>query len=196
MTDAIQAPTKRARASHIFAPEAEGHYVDPSWCSLRLFEVEFFVGSIWDPCCGFGTIVESARTKGLASGGSDIVDRGYKHASAPADFLKSKQVADNIVCNPPFHLPREFVAQALSLARRKVAMILPVRRLNAAHWIEETPLCQIWLLTPRPSMPPGSYIAAGHKPGGGTVDYCWAVWRNGWAGRREIGWLHRDGASE
>ena len=47
-------------------------------------------------------------------------------------------------------------------------MLVPLRRLPAAHWLEHLPLETVWLLTPRPSIPPGSYIAAGHKPGGGS----------------------------
>jgi len=43
----------------------------------------------------------------------------------------------------------------------------PVACLNAAHWLQGTPLRRISLLTPRPSMPPGHIIAAGSKPGGG-----------------------------
>ena len=50
-------------------------------------------------------------------------------------------------------------------------MICLVRRLNAAHWLERLPIERVWLLTPRPIMPPGSWIAAGNKPGGGTQDF-------------------------
>jgi hypothetical protein len=34
-------------------------------------------------------------------------------------------------------------------------------------------------MTPRPSMPPGHTIAAGEKPGGGKMDFCWLVWSIG-----------------
>jgi hypothetical protein len=44
-----------------------------------------------------------------------------------------------------------FALHALSLATAKVAMIFPVARLNAAHWLRATPLRRVWLLTPRPS---------------------------------------------
>jgi hypothetical protein len=70
-------------------------------------------------------------------------------------------------------------------------MICLTRRLNAAHWLKNLPLRCVWLLTPRPSMPPGAWIAAGNKPGGGTQDFCWLVFVRGYKGRREINWLHR-----
>lgn len=47
-----------------------------------------------------------------------------------------------------------------------VAAIVPVRRLPAiGKWLGTTPLYRLWMLTPRPSMPPGSYLAAGNKWG-------------------------------
>ena len=72
-------------------------------------------------------------------------------------------------------------------------MIFPVARLNAARWLQDTPLRRIWLLTPRPSMPPGRMLMSGKNPSGGKTDYCWLVWQQGWFyNRAEIGWLHRE----
>jgi hypothetical protein len=64
--------------------------------------------------------------------------------------------------------------------------------LNAAHWLQETSLSRIWLLSPRPSMPPGSYILAGGKPGGGRADFCWLIFERGYAGPPTMAWLYRD----
>lgn len=51
-----------------------------------------------------------------------------------------------------------------------------------------------WLMTPRPSMPPGHVIARGEKPGGGKMDFCWLVWdRSYHQGAPELRWLRRDG---
>jgi hypothetical protein len=66
------------------------------------------------------------------------------------------------------------------------------RRLNAARWLAATPLARVYLLTPRPSMPPGHVIAAGEKPGGGTQDFVWLVWDHDYAGAPTLHWLHRD----
>jgi hypothetical protein len=72
-------------------------------------------------------------------------------------------------------------------------MLVPLRRLPAARWLEHLPLETVWLLTPRPSMPPGSSIAAGQKPGGGSQDFCWLVFRKGlFAWTPRLRWLHRD----
>ncbi len=71
-------------------------------------------------------------------------------------------------------------------------MIFPTARLNAAHWLKGTPLARVWLMTPRPSMPPGHTITAGEKPGGGKVDFCWLVWTKGRIGPADLRWLRRD----
>lgn len=188
---------KRAENSHIWQREEHEHYVEPEWCSRRLFAVETFEGQIWDPCCGFGRIPDSATAYGHKHVyASDIVDRGYSGLSEVENFLlcNDQQAAPNIVCNPPFDIFKEFALHALSLrSTEKVAMIWLVRTLPAARWLKQTPLARIWLLTPRPSMPPGHVIAAGEKPGGGKQDFCWLVWDKKHGGTPCIDWLHRDG---
>lgn len=179
--------------AHLWKREASEHYVEPEWCSRRLFEVERFVGTIHEPCCGFGRIVTEAHRAGLSAFGTDIVDRGFSHLVGEADFMMQKTRVSNIVCNPPFNIFPEFATRALELATDKVAMIWLVPRLNAARWLKTTPLARIWLLTPRPSMPPGHVITAGEKPGGGTQDFCWLVWDKVHQGPPTLNWLHRDG---
>lgn len=192
------APIKRAENSHIWQREEYEHYVEPEWCSQRLFEVENFhpvgrTGSIWDPCCGFGRIPENAHKAGYATFSSDIVDRGYSNCGPIKSFFDLRIGGHAIVCNPPFDIFKEFALHALSQdGPGKVAMIWLVRTLPAARWLRDMPLARIHLLTPRPSMPPGHVIADGEKPGGGKQDFCWLVWDKQHTGPASIGWLHRD----
>lgn len=187
------AELKRPEASHIWQREEHEHYVEPEWCSKRLFEVEKFEGEIFDPCCGFGRIPEAAKAAGhYPVRARDIVDRGYKSFGIVEDFLKCGDTLDNVVSNPPFDIFQSVATHALKLARRKVAMIWLVRTLPAARWLRQTPLAKVYLLTPRPSMPPGRVIAAGEKPGGGKQDFCWLVWDKDHEGPAAIDWLHRD----
>jgi len=167
------------------------HYVEPIWCSERLFQEEPFEGSIYDPCCGIGRILISALRHGHKAYGSDIASRGWD--STPQNFFDHHSLHDNIVCNPPFDELERFACHALNRARFKVAMIFPTARLNAARWLQGTPLQTVWLLTPRPSMPPGRVIKEGGKVGGGKTDYCWLVWSHGYAGPPQMKWLRRDG---
>ena len=170
-------------------PRVDEWYIEPHWCSQRLFEVEEFKGSIYDPACGSGRIVEAAMRAGFDGIGADIVDRGVGYQR---DFFKETGRYRNIVSNPPFDTIEGFTLRALALATHKVAMIMPTARLNAARWLEGTPLRRVWLLTPRPSMPPGHVIMAGGKAAGGKSDYCWLVFEHGYRGGPELKWLRRD----
>lgn len=198
--------TKRPERSHIFTKAAHGWYQEPAWVSRRLFQVESFDRdqdfsncTIYDPACGVGTILHEAQASGYDTFGSDIVKRFRGRSTFEfhkCDWLKPEigtpghDVA--IVCNPPFDHVEAFCRKAIELKVTKVAMIMLVRRLPAARWLQELPLRRVWLLTPRPSMPPGEWIANGGYIGGGKQDFCWLVFERGYGGGPQLGWLHRD----
>ena len=194
MTAGVATAQARPINAHVFEREVNEHYVEPAWCSARLFQEEQFKGKIWDPCCGFGTIVKEALKAGHVAYGSDLVDRGWDSTRTPLDFLTVRDERhDNIVCNPPFNIAGRFAAHALNIAACKVALVFPTARLNAAHWLRDKPLKTIWLLTPRPSMPPGHVITSGGKVGGGKMDFCWLVFEHEHSGTPEMKWLRREG---
>lgn len=182
--------------AHKFQREKHEHYVEPFWCSERLFEAETFKDSVWDPCCGFGRIPEAANRAGLIGLGTDVVNRGWIGQKTTLDFFKvAAPLSENIVGNPPFNVAGAFMRHAIDLPGvEKVAMIFPTARLNAAHWIAGTPLARVWLMTPRPSMPPGHTIAAGEKPQGGKMDFAWLVFTKGHIGQPSLRWLRREAA--
>jgi hypothetical protein len=178
--------------AHAWEREANEHYVEEAWCDARLFQVEQFEGTIQDPCCGFGRVVQAGMSAGLPIFGTDLVDRGFAELRGTQDFLQQTTRVNNVVGNPPFNIFEQFARQALSLTDRKVALIWLVRRLAAARWLESLPLARIWLMTPRPSMPPGHVITAGGKVGGGTQDFCWLVFDHSHTGQAQTLWLRRD----
>ena len=192
----------KARRSHIFLKATDGHYVEPGWCAERLFAVESFGAPgalVLDPAAGWGNIPRAAAAAGYTAMASDIVDRLDRRGLEgvqfhTCNFLKESPVrsAWSIACNPPFDRVREFCERGLEIATYKVAMIVPLRRLPAARWLESLPLESIYLLTPRPSMPPGAWIEAGNIPGGGSQDFCWLVFnkRAGLVAPR-LRWLSR-----
>jgi hypothetical protein len=116
---------------------------------------------------------------------SDIVDRLDRRGLDGVrfhicNFLEESPVrsAWSIACNPHFDHIKAFCERGLEIATYKVAVIVPLRRLPAARWLANLPLESIYLLTPRPSMPPGEWIAAGNVPGGGREDFCWLVFNS------------------
>jgi hypothetical protein len=188
---------KTPRLAHNFERDALDWYVEPPWVSRRLFEEEQFDGEILDPCCGWGRIVRSAIDAGYPVKASDVVIRPNGDAEVDGlkrqiDFRDLEGSITNVAANPPYSVLPGFTQSALKLARRKVAVVFPVARLNAAHWIQGAPLLRIWLMSPRPPMPPGTYLEAGHKPGGGRVDFCWLIFDHDHRGAAEVRWLHRD----
>ena len=208
MTDLVQpsGPLRgplRKRDSSLWEREANDWYVEPEWCSLRLFEEEAFRGEICDPACGGGNIVRSATAHGFKTIGMDIVQRDPTFGAIQQDWLTYRGPAfDNIVSNPPFGLCDDrrtnsypFVEQCLRFSERKVALLLPVTWLHGdrrSRWLEGTPLRRVWFISPRPSMPPGHVLAAGAKPGNGTKDFCWLVWQQDYDGPPEVRWLRKQ----
>lgn len=185
----------RVKHSHVWKRDPHDFYVEPHWCSARLFAIEDFSGGIWDPACGTGRIVQSAHRACIGGVGSDIVFRGM---GPELDFFDAKAdcvIFDHIVSNPPYGIAARFVTHALTLARGKVAMLLPAVWLSGdkrSRWLEDTPLARVLFLTPRPSMPPGDEVIAGLKPSNGTADYAWLIWAHAHDGPPTLGWLRRD----
>ncbi len=181
--------------AHVWEREEQDLYVEEPWVSRRLFEDWKFEGEVYDPACGFGHIVRSAQDAGLKAWGSDIIQR--IPTAYTFDFFDCLVHADNIVCNPPFGIIEEFTKHACRIADGEVAMIFPMRRLNAAGaWLKTLPLRHVYYLTPRPSMTPGHVYKAlqakGKRPSGGTQDFCWLIFSRDWRGAPTVGWLHRD----
>jgi hypothetical protein len=194
------------RDSHVFEKDPLGHYPEPPWIAERLFELEYFGqpgARILDPGAGWGRIPRAAAAAGYTPIASDVVDRRADRLSELAgiefhlcNFLEGSPVASpwSVVSNPPFDRVQEFCERALEIAIYKVAMLVPLRRLPAARWLESLPLETIFLLTPRPSLPPASWIAAGNNPNGGSQDFCFLIFNKTTTPTApRLRWLRRDG---
>jgi len=201
MTPEVAHGRLRKRDSHLWKRDPLDYYIEPRWCSERLFATETFTGAVWDSACGSGRIVEAAQSAGILAMASDIENRHPERGRVWVnrrdflDFDPAWDLPDNIVSNPPFGIAERFVAHALKLARGKVAMLLPTKWIQGdkrSRWLATTPLRRVLFLAPRPSMPPGAVIEAGESPGGGKEDYAWFIWEIGYRGPWEGGWLRRD----
>ena len=171
------------KKDHIFDRAKDEWYVEPIWVTLGLLEHVTFFGGVWDPACGGGNILSACDLMDIESIGTDIVDRGK--ATRLIDFLSydGPPLAPNIIMNPPFgksETAELFIRKALSVAKEKVATFVDQRFLGSSRragglFKEHRPL-KVFQITPRPSCPPGDWLEAGGKPGGGTADYVWIVW--------------------
>jgi hypothetical protein len=190
------AAEKKELNAHIWDRHPDDWYVEPFWCSRRLFQEEAFDGGIWDPACGIGHVLYSAEAAGYPVTGSDIVCRsGY--CEALFDFRTCERPrARNIVSNPPFKDAEAFVRNGLTIADGKVVFLLRLSWLTGkkrSHFLQASPLRRVYVLSPRSSMPPGPVIEAGVKPGGGTKDFAWFVWERGYEGAPEIHFMREEG---
>lgn len=177
---------------------AEDWYREPPWLVDALLDVEHFDGAVLDPACGGGTIPSCCLSRGIPAYGADIVDRGWE----VADFFDQSQPWDNIITNPPFNRAQEFVEHALSLARRKVAIVQRLAFLEGQkrrRLFETTPLARVWVSSRRACMPPGAGWGDGQRDQwgalrtqegrGGAIAYAWFVWDKAHQGPPSLGWL-------
>jgi hypothetical protein len=187
---------KRDRAAHVWERDPFDWYVEPTRVTEQLLTVERFVGSIWDPACGQGNIIKTLRAAGHDAFGTDVVRRAGNPDwfAGECDFLRGDaRDAVNVVTNPPFFRAKgteAFIRHALAVVKGKVAVFTDIKFLASASRGEglfrEHPPHRIWILSNRPSCPPGAYLAAGNEAGGGTADWCWLVWDRP---ETRIGWL-------
>jgi hypothetical protein len=196
----------RAKKAKVWERDELDWYVEPPEATEALLRVERFVGEVWDPACGGGNICSILDARGLIVRGTDIVRRIDPKPwwKGELDFFSATHTkAPNIICNPPFFRAKgaeAFIRKALTMATGKVAMFLDVRFIAGAErangLFADYPPHRVWIVTPRVSCPPGSYLAAGNKAGNGSSDWCWLVWDQT-APRPafpQLGWLRKEAA--
>lgn len=173
-------------------------YVEQQWVTHRLLDCAPIDRAplIIDPCCGMGNILHALHAHDIVAVGADLVDRGAPSFLGEHDFIGQQRAiwealpAISIMMNPPFSfqdgrmvrgLAERFVRRALEIATHQVAVLLPLKWLASQEryrlFNDETPV-GVWILTERPSMPPGDQIAALGKRAWarGKVDYMWVLW--------------------
>lgn len=179
-------------------------YVEPAWAVEALFAAERFVGSVFDPAAGVGTIVGASRERGFNTFGADLADRDApeKFHIHVANFLEINQdftATDNIISNPPYADAENFVRVALNVARHKVAFLLRLPFLESkrrADLFEETPLARVLVFANRVPIAPGhdlpyDWNQEGAKHAGSKTAYAWFVWDKDWMGPSQLRWLRK-----
>ena len=163
------------RSDPVYERHAFDWYIEGRDVVDKLFTAVAFEGAVHDPACGGGNIPKVAMSRGLEATGSDIVDRGY--GCGGVNFLDDDTPRVNIVSNPPYVLAEKFAHHALKVASGRIALLVRLaflegqgrrKRLFVPH-----PPEQVWVLSTRPSMPPGD-LAVDAK--GGKVAYAWICW--------------------
>ena len=170
-----------AREEHDFYPTPDA-LIDPLIVRHRRFlDQAHGGGPVWEPACGDGAICKALQRHGIASVGTDLVDRGY--GESRRDFLlelKPPADCDSIVTNPPFRLWREFAENALSMDVGFVALLgrlqlLEGKRVSALF--QETQLTSVMVSAGRVNMLPiVDGVRAVDKGHNGMIAWAWFVW--------------------
>lgn len=154
---------------------------------IELTAVRYWQGrSIHDPCCGKGTIPDTAMRRGIASTGSDLVDRANGRFQVQ-DFLKDTQEYANICTNPPFKIAPKIIIHALEHVPvgGRVAALVQAKFLfgqRRYHELYNRPEVEhVIIFSKRPNMPPGKMLEEFGEEcrGGGAIDFTWVIWRRG-----------------
>jgi hypothetical protein len=162
-------------------------YPTPRWGTLALLDHEKFQGSILEPCCGDGSMVNVLREGGYWVEASDKYDRNFGERR---DFFDITALQDNIVTNPPFGIAEDILDHALSLASSKVCLLLRTAFLESQRryrkFFRDRPPARVLVFTQRLSI---------YKNGdqgdsaGGTTSYSWFIWEIGNYQETRIVWV-------
>lgn len=160
------ADTARPKESFIYERDGLDFYTEPGWCVDLLLDAEKYLGRVWDPACGNGTIGRAFERRNHPIRSTDIAPRPY--AERMLDFLDAEDAsytrADHIVCNPPFSLAEDFIRRGLRMATKSAAFLLPLKWLASdtrqRFFAEVGRPARVYVLADRASMPPGMYLDA------------------------------------
>jgi len=164
-----------------FDREKDDFYPTPAALIDPLIErwrVHLEGGVVWEPACGDGAICKVLERHGIASIGTDLVDRGY--GESRRDFLlelKPPEGVDAIVTNPPFRLWRQFAEHALAMDVGLVALLGRLQLLEGkriSSLFQETQLTRVMVSAGRVNMLPAGAEDKGHN---GMIAWAWFVWQ-------------------
>jgi hypothetical protein len=175
---------------HRLADRKDDLYETPTEAVYALLEVEGDLpDSIWEPCCGSGSIVRALRYSGFEVYATDLVDHGCAGSESRVDFLLEQRAPDGIeaiVTNPPFKIADQFVGHALRLVPR-VFMLLRLAFLESERRtpiLDNGTLARVHVFKNRlPMMHRSGW--AGPKASS-SIPFAWFVWDRNHAGPATI----------
>jgi hypothetical protein len=170
--------------------QREDYYATDPIAAKLLLEVEPFEGKIWECACGEKHLAKVFEDAGYEVRSSDIVDRCGNEVF---DFLGIENCdpwEGNIVTNPPYKYPTEFIYKALSLIPDgyKVAMFLKLTFLEGQARRE-----LFRLYPPRTVYVSSARLQCGKNgdfSGGSMVAYAWFIGEKGYTGPTYLKWIN------
>ena len=169
----------------------QDHYSTPAPIVRLLLDHEHFEGSILEPCVGEARVVEHV-----------LQERGYAdvtcfdiagHGNERRDFFEIEERYDVVLTNPPYNQHAAFIAHAKRIARKKIALLMPLNYLTGKQrqtdiWDDETfPLSKVLVLNRGVNFLAEDPFADRVQP---SQLYCaWFIFEFGHQGPPAIAWL-------
>lgn len=158
-------------------------YETPYSITKQLLEREELIGSILEPACGGGAILNLLPKNAV----------GYDKEK---DFLTETEKYDTIITNPPFSIAYAFIQKAKEISNKKIIMLLPLSYLHGKKrhddiWMDKNfPLKCIYVFTRYPML--GEKLRVDGKYKTGMMVYAWYVWEIGWEREPVIKWIDNN----
>lgn len=180
VADAVAPKPPRPRGGEHRATPRTGSadwWITPRWAVEALLERESFPGPVWEAACGDGAMSRVLEAAGYPVISTDLVDRGYGQGGCDFLLCDSTRGAQSIVTNPPFSIADRFMAHALGLGVRKVALFLRLGMLEGqrrGRFYEEHPPSRVWIFSRRVTLSVGGLETPVEE--GGRMALAWYVW--------------------
>jgi hypothetical protein len=191
----MQNTSHAVMAQRIEAMDSPDDFPTPPWATRGLIEYimrdkkALTVQTCLEPACGAGHMAKVLKEYFAEVSTSDAFDYGY---GTVRDFVAQPYAAgshDWVITNPPFRLAEEFVVQALSVARKGVAILArtvfleSIGRYNGIF--RETPPTKFAQFTERVPMVKGRLDIKATTATG----YAWLVWEKDAVGAPRLMWV-------
>ncbi|WP_025069212.1 hypothetical protein [Bacteroides gallinarum] len=159
----------------------------------RLFEVETFSDTIWEPACGMGHLSERMIKLGKTVYSTDLINRGY--GTGDVDFLKAvENHYGDIITNPPYKIALEFIKKALEISEEgtRIAMFLKLTFLEGKRrkpFFQSNPPRRIHVFSSRAVVAKGGDFTT-FQAKENAIAYAWFVWEKGYKGENVVDWIN------
>lgn len=189
----LQSDFGKEKKPKIDIREANNFYATHPSTTRDILSVETFGNEILEPFCGTGTMAEVIKQSGRTVLAYDIIDRGYGKVGDffEVDFEENKY---DIITNPPYYevLPK-IIRRCISLAKHKVAIIMPLRYLSGkarfTDLYEQFPPSRVYVYQERIGVAKNADFEKFADAGANMEIYAWFIWQKGFTGKPELKWL-------
>ncbi len=169
--------------------QKDDFYPTPTYAVEELLKCEKFNGDIWECACGEGDISEVLKQYNYKVRSTDLIYRGYGEKKS-LNFLKSNNITNNIITNPPYKYALDFVLKAKELSTNKIAMFLKTVFLESDKRYDmfqdiEYPLKVMYQFSKRVTL----YKDGIKMKNSGMISYAWFVWDKNYKGKPYIEWI-------